>query len=183
MPITPFHFGPGLALKAIAPRSFSWTAFVAAQVFIDCETLYYILTRQYPLHREMHTFVGATAAGLAAGCLLSAIVRGVPRIDERICGRARSIRSEISARGLVIGGLIGGASHPLLDGMMHPDIRPFAPWTDLNPLLGMISLGTLHLGCMIAGMAGVALLWMRSSRDDGGLPDGDAGAPMRNTLQ
>lgn len=167
MPITPFHFGPGLAVKAIFPRSFSWSAFVASQVFIDCETLYYILTHQYPLHREMHTFIGATAAGLTTGCLLAAVVRGVPRIEKWMNGRARSIRSEISTRGLVIGGLLGGASHPLLDGMMHPDIRPFAPWTDLNPLLGVIGLGTLHLGCMIAGMIGVVLLWMLVSREDG----------------
>lgn len=168
MPITPFHFGPGLALKALNSRSFSWTAFVASQVIIDCETLYYILTRQYPLHRELHTFIGATAAGLATGAVLVFIVRRIPQIERRMSGRAPSIRSEVSFRGLMLGGLVGGASHPLLDGIMHSDIRPFSPLSDSNPLLGLAGLGALHLGCVAAGMAGVILLWMRAYRDGSG---------------
>ncbi len=171
MPITPFHFGPGLAVKAFAPRNFSWSAFAAAQVVIDCETLYNILTRQYPLHRGMHTFIGATAVGFVTGAALAAVVRGLPRLRRAADGWVPSMRSEISARGLLIGGMIGGASHPLLDGMMHADIRPFAPWTDANPLLGAVGLGALHLGCMIAGTAGVVLMWMRLNHERKSLQD------------
>ena len=34
MPFTPFHFGPGLLGKGLAPRSYSWSAFVAINVVI-----------------------------------------------------------------------------------------------------------------------------------------------------
>src|SRR5262245_31711720 len=43
LPVTPFHFGPGLALKGAAAPVFSWSAFAAAQVVIDCETVYYMV--------------------------------------------------------------------------------------------------------------------------------------------
>ena len=56
MPFTPLHFGPGLLLKAAAPRHVSFTAFVASQVLIDLESLYNILRGAWPVHRELHTF-------------------------------------------------------------------------------------------------------------------------------
>lgn len=51
MPFTPFHFGPGAAIHALAPRKVSFIAFVAANVLMDVEPLYYMLTRQDHLHR------------------------------------------------------------------------------------------------------------------------------------
>ena len=75
MPFTPFHFGPGLALKGVAAPVFSWSAFAAAQVLIDCETLYYLVRQEYPVHRFFHSFLGATAAGLVAAILCLVIVR------------------------------------------------------------------------------------------------------------
>lgn len=42
MPITPFHFGPGLLGKGLLPAKLSVTAFVAAQIVIDCESAYYL---------------------------------------------------------------------------------------------------------------------------------------------
>lgn len=42
MPLTPSHFGPALLVKSLAPRRFSWGAFIAATVVIDCETAYNI---------------------------------------------------------------------------------------------------------------------------------------------
>lgn len=156
MPFTPFHFGPGLLLKGVAPERLSWSAFVAAQVLIDCETLYHILRREYPLHRALHTVAGAAAAGLAtAGALLA--LRGLlPR------GRLPpALAAELSTAPIVMGGLLGGLTHPLLDGLMHADIRPFLPWTEANPLLGLVGLGALHLGCLAAGLAGAALVWLR----------------------
>jgi membrane-bound metal-dependent hydrolase YbcI (DUF457 family) len=92
LPVTPFHFGPGLALKAVAAPVFSW-----------------------------------------------------------------------SALGVLSGGLAGGLSHPLLDGIMHADLRPFMPWSDVNPFLGLIGLAQLHLACVAAAIAGAVCLtlWRR----------------------
>ena len=132
MPFTPFHFGPGLLAKSLAPGRFSWSAFAAAQVLIDCETLYYILRREYPLHRELHTFVGATSAGLAAAVLLPGLRLLAPGPVTRLKEFDPFLKSEVSTTGILAGGLIGGASHPFLDGLMHGDIRPFSPWTPIE---------------------------------------------------
>jgi hypothetical protein len=54
----------------------------------------------------------------------------------------------------------------VLDGIMHPDIRPFRPFTDANPLLGLVSIRVLYLFCVIPGLVGAALLlaWERRPR-------------------
>jgi hypothetical protein len=71
MPITPFHFGPGAAIHAAAPRYVSFLAFCAANVLMDLEPLYYILTRQYPLHRFFHTYVGAVIVAISTAVLFA----------------------------------------------------------------------------------------------------------------
>jgi hypothetical protein len=70
VPFTPFHLGPALLAKGVAPAWFSVTAFAATQVVIDLESLYYLSTHQYPVHRELHTFVGATLAAAATALVL-----------------------------------------------------------------------------------------------------------------
>lgn len=162
MPFTPFHLGPGLLLKGVAPRHLSWTAFAAAQVVIDCETLYHIVNRNYPLHRELHTFVGAAAAGLATGALLFGLRAAAEPLLRRAEEASPLLASELSAPALLTGALVGGLTHPFLDGLMHGDIRPFAPFTDANPLLGAVGLGALHSACLAAALVGAALVWARA---------------------
>ena len=62
MPITPFHFGPGAALKALAPARFSFTVFAFTQCVIDLEpiTLYFLIGD--PAHPWLHTYLGASPA-------------------------------------------------------------------------------------------------------------------------
>jgi len=169
LPVTPFHFGPGLACKGIAAPVFSWSAFAVAQVVIDCETIYYLVKGEYPVHRFFHSFLGAAAAGLLAVVLFLVVVHasfiGFPRVIAPLTATSTA-RGEISVLGILLGGLVGGLSHPLLDGIMHPDVRPFMPWTDYNPFLGLIGLAPLHLACIgsaVLGAAGVQL-WKRRSK-------------------
>ena len=168
MPFTPFHFGPGLFLKAIGSRYFSWGAFVATQVVIDGETLYFMLQRAYPVHRTLHTLLGATLAGLATALALIACKAlrfgGWPRAADSLRRRGAWASSELSTLGILTGGLIGGASHPLLDGLMHRDVHPFAPWSSANPLLHLVRVGTLHLGCVTLGLIGVVGLGLEVFR-------------------
>lgn len=171
MPFTPFHFGPGLALKGVAAPVFSWSAFVAAQVLIDCETLYYLVRQEYPVHRFFHSFLGATAAGLVVAILGLVIVRAsavvFPRLVALLEGPASRARGEVSSLGLLVGGLTGGLSHPLLDGLMHPDVRPFMPWSDHNPFLGLVGVAQLHLACIAAALFGAVCftLWRVRTAD------------------
>jgi hypothetical protein len=167
MPFTPFHFGPGLFGKSLFAHTFSWISFVVVQIAIDCETLYYILQKEYPLHRFFHTFLGATLAGLIVGGLLIAVRKLLERLATQFQIQALrpSFQSELSNTGLFVGALIGGVSHPLLDGIMHRDVIPFAPWTTANPLLRVINLEMLHLGCVLLGFVGLVIVATRLHRE------------------
>lgn len=151
MPFTPFHVGPGAALHALAPRRLSFLAFCAANVLIDVEPLYYMLTHQHPLHRFFHTFAGALLVASATVGLFMLLRRAAPR-DWTL--------PTLSA--VVVGALAGTLSHVLLDSIMHTDMAPFAPFSDLNPLLRIVSLDTLHLACVAAGLAGGAWVLLRA---------------------
>ncbi len=154
--MTPFHIGIGALAKGLAPNRVSFSAFAASQVVLDLEPAYFILTHQWPLHRAMHRLAVAVPIGLAVGAAVWAIGRLLRRALPE--GWARS--AELALRPAVMGGFIGGATHPLLDAVMHPDVVPFWPFIGGNPLLGVIGTGALHLACIVAGTLGV-LLWLR----------------------
>jgi membrane-bound metal-dependent hydrolase YbcI (DUF457 family) len=153
MPVTPFHFGPGLLVKAVAPRHVSLTAFVGANVVVDLESGYFLLTGGWPVHRTLHTFVAATLVGLCVGFL-------VHRVRGHVASRENASNPQLYSA--LLGGGLGGWSHALLDGMMHTDMRPLRPFTDTNPLLLAIGIGALHLFCVGAGAVG--LLWLSFRR-------------------
>ena len=147
MPITPFHIGPGVLCKAAAPRAVSLTAFTAANVVIDVESVVNIMAGRAPVHATLHTF----AVGLAVGLVVGALVAWLGK-------RWRPNWTDLKPVPALVGGLLGGLSQPLLDAIMHADMRPFLPFTDANPLLGLVDLGVLHLACVLSGMVGLAWL-------------------------
>jgi membrane-bound metal-dependent hydrolase YbcI (DUF457 family) len=158
VPFTPFHFGPGALVHSAAPRLFSFLAFCGANVLVDVEPLYYMLTDQYPIHRFFHTYVGATLAGLIC-ILLFALARrfAMPLL--------RLLRLEnLGLRAVALGAFAGTYSHVLLDSLMHADMRPFAPFSHANPLLTWVSLRALHGFCLLAGVAGLAVISARRFR-------------------
>ena len=157
MPITPFHFGPGAALHALAPKKVSFLAFCAANVLIDVEPLYFMVTHQYPLHRFFHTYIGASLILVATLALFVsarwlASVLWVPNLLKW---------KELALVPVVIGAAAGAYSHIVLDSLMHSDITPFAPFSDANPLLRAVSLSTLHWSCLGAGAMGLCVLGIR----------------------
>jgi hypothetical protein len=163
MPATPFHFGPGLLVKAAAPRQFSVAAYSVAQVVIDLESGYHLLRGDYPVHRQAHTFLMGGLIGLACGLVVSRIGAWILRPRDVI---PEAIGAEFRMPIAVWSGIFGGIFHSVLDGIMHPDIRPFRPFTNANPLYGLVSVSTLYLFCTITGLIGAALLlaWERRSR-------------------
>lgn len=60
MPFTPFHMGPGLAVKAESGRHFSLMVFGFSQVMIDIEPLVRIIRGDAMVHGFTHTYLGAT---------------------------------------------------------------------------------------------------------------------------
>lgn len=155
MPITPFHFGPGAALHALAPRHVSFLAFCAANVLIDIESLVNLISGRHPVHAFFHSYVGATLVIPAVAFLF-------------IVGRWLTARFPLAAgwqgvslRQVLIGAALGAYSHVLLDSVMHPDIRPLLPFDSSNALLDAVSLRALHLGCVFLGLLGAIGVLLR----------------------
>ena len=58
--------GPAFAVKAVAPRYFSFLVFGITQVAIDAEAAFYLIRDDWPYHRFLHTYLGATLVALLA---------------------------------------------------------------------------------------------------------------------
>jgi hypothetical protein len=165
LPFTPFHFGPGAAIKAAIPTRFSFTVFCYAQVVTDLESGYFLLRGQYPVHRFFHTYLGATLVG--AFCALTGrplcewFLRIWPSalmspLNTFFTGSAR-----IPWRVAFFTAFVGTYSHVFLDSIMHPDITPLSPFTTANPMLHLVSVGLLHVLCLALGLAGALVLSRR----------------------
>ena len=169
MPFTPFHMGPGLALKAVAGPHLSLMLFGFTQVVIDIEPAIHMLRNDPVLHGFTHTYLGATLIALAS------LVVGRP-----ICQRALDLwrpdphspflnwlrgSGRISWAAAASGAFLGAYTHVALDSIMHFDIEPLAPISSANPLLRLVSIGWLHVFCVASGLvAAVVLLghfWLR----------------------
>jgi hypothetical protein len=163
MPATPFHFGPGLLVKAAAPRQFSMAAYSLAQVVIDLESGYHLLHNDYPVHRQAHTFYLGGLIGLVCGLVVSRLGVWLARPRDVV---PEALAAEYRLPIAVGSGIFGGLFHSVLDGIMHSDMRPFRPFSNANPLYGVVSVRTLYLFCIITGLVGAALLlaWERRAR-------------------
>lgn len=130
MPFTPFHLGPGLLLKSAVGRM-SFGAFTVAQVAIDLEPAYRLATGTYPLHGWTHTLVGASALGIGAAFVSVPLLRYVNDRLAEAPGLPR-VFSRPTTFGAVLGGLLGGVTHVLLDMLVHWDVRPLWPFATLT---------------------------------------------------
>lgn len=50
MPLTPYHFGPGVLVKSALPARFSLTALSLTEVAVDLEVAYYLTQEEGALH-------------------------------------------------------------------------------------------------------------------------------------
>jgi membrane-bound metal-dependent hydrolase YbcI (DUF457 family) len=157
VPITPFHFGPGFLLHSAAPQRVSFIAFVGANGITDVESIYNILSGNFPVHRFLHTFVGATLVTALTVMLFMA----VRRLSRSVSLPNWFEWQQLSLAAVVTGATLGAFSHIVLDGIMHADMHPLAPWSRANPFLHIISLNALHWTCIISGAAGV-LIWLKT---------------------
>jgi membrane-bound metal-dependent hydrolase YbcI (DUF457 family) len=157
VPVTPFHFCPGAALHALAPRHVSFLAFCAANVLIDLESLYNLVNQRHPVHAFFHTYIGATLI-IATVVLLFLGARW-------FAGRwwlPNLFRWQALSRiQVAIGAALGAYTHVVLDSVMHRDIQPLAPFSSANWLLGIVSLSTLHIACLVLGGFGLVVLAVR----------------------
>ena len=162
MPVTPLHFGPGLLIKTVIPRHFSWCAFAGANVLIDIEPAAYWIIEGEPAHRFFHTYLGASLVGVLAALIALVALPYWLRWWNRQMSPAQAkwlgVEAEVSRFSVWFGAMIGAWSHVLLDSIMHHDVVPFSPVTQGNALVGFVSISSLYLACLISGMVAIGVL-------------------------
>jgi hypothetical protein len=156
MPFTPFHLGPGAVFKAIGGRHFSFMVFGGTQVLMDIEPLVGIIQDKPVLHGITHTVLGALAIGLVSGAV------GRP-VAETILNWLNIAHRRLTWTVSFISAFVGSYSHVALDAVMHRDMNPFWPLAEGNGLLGLVSVGSLHVFCLVAGLLGAGAIAVRAA--------------------
>ncbi len=162
--------GAALAAKAVAPKYFSFLIFGVTQVVIDSEAAFYVIRDDWPYHRFLHTYLGATLAALLAVVIGRPLLERAFRVWNRLIVSDRGsllwVEPRVPLVAAISGALIGGYSHVLLDSFLYMDMRPIAPLSDSNAALNALSTLEVYAMCLALGLlGGIALaarwVWMR----------------------
>lgn len=165
MPFTPLHMGPGLAIKAVAGRHFSLLSFGIAQVAMDIEPLVGMMRNAEVLHGPSHTYLAAAMIAILVTIISPLLARPLLARWNAEVNHYRldwlAASADFNRSSLAVGAFTGTFSHVLLDSIMHHDIRPLLPWSSANTLQGTLSISTLETLCIVAGIAGLIVVWFR----------------------
>ncbi len=139
-------------MKGIGGDRFSFMVFGGSQVLMDLEPGYRMIVQDSIIHGPSHTLAGATVIGLVA------VLTGKP-VSEFVLRQLRYARPAITWAAAAAGAFAGTFSHILFDAIMHADMMPWAPLANSNDLLGLISIESLHIICVVLGIIGTALFF------------------------
>jgi len=160
MPFTAFHLGPGATFKVIGGDRFSFMVFGGSQVLMDIEPGARMIIGSPMLHGPSHSIAGAVLIGMVAALI------GKP-ISEFALQLLRVPNIGITWTASASGAFIGTFSHIFLDALTHSDMSPWSPLAGSNELLGLISLASLRIICLVLGVIGGLLVLIRyKSRHD-----------------
>ena len=156
-----------MLVKSLAPRHFSFVMFAIAQVVIDIEPALGMLFAWQVLHGWTHTLLGATAIAAVVTVMGRPVAQALlgwwnAHLDDSLS--LLQSPEPITWISAAAGAFIGTWSHVALDSLMHADLHPFAPLSTDNPLLYAVTLDTLHLGCVVAGIFGLGI-WLAHRRN------------------
>lgn len=169
MPVTPLHVGPGVLAKALAPRHFSLTAFILANILMDLEPAFLWLLTGDPAHPYLHTYLGATVVAVVAAAIGHGVGEWLLRWwNEHLSPtqfRWLGTAPLIPRHAFWLGALTGAWSHVWLDSVMHVDVEPWKPFLSGNDWHGAVSLESLEALCILAGGVGALVLARRRFRE------------------
>ena len=156
MPFTPLHMGPGILIKALLQGSFSLMVFGWAQIVMDIQPLFVLITGDGHLHGFSHTYIGATL--LAIFSALSG--KYLSEIGLKILGLADKTNPvNIAWWVAFVSAFIGTYSHVVLDSIMHSDVEPFYPLSQANSLYELITVDELHQLCLFSALVGAIIYY------------------------
>jgi membrane-bound metal-dependent hydrolase YbcI (DUF457 family) len=163
MPFTPFHMGAALIVKPVAQKHLSLITFGVAQIAMDIEPFIGMMRNSDILHGPTHTVLGAVVIGFLVALVSPYICRPILRRynQEVTIYKLRWLSESPEPTQLAIwSGAFGGTlSHIVLDSFMHYDMRPFAPFSDANPILNVLSHDGVCQLCLILGLVGF-MAWL-----------------------
>jgi hypothetical protein len=161
VPFTPFHMGIALAAKPVLSRRFSVLTFGVAQIATDLEPLAGMILDWDTLHGWSHTVPGAALIGAAVAATAHWYAAPLVGFVHRKLAENRlgwlvdgTVPSTLA---LWTGAFMGTLSHLVLDAVIHHDMHPFAPFTRVNPLIGVLEHDHLYAFCAITGAIGAAV--------------------------
>ena len=169
MPFTAFHIVAGASVKSVCPKYFSWSIFTLTNIVIDTEVLYYFFTTGEFSHKLFHTIIGASIIAILCASLGKPICELGLRIwnnnlqNEKSMERLRWLNTDVKINTVpsLIGAFTGAYTHLILDSVMHADIVPLAPFTNLNNFLGIISIENLQYICLGSFVIGLVIYLVR----------------------
>lgn len=163
MPFTPFHMGAALIVKPAAQKHLSLITFGVAQIAMDIEPFIGMVRNSDILHGPTHTVLGAMVIAFLVALVSPSICRPILyRYNQEVTVYKLHWLSEPTepTRLAIWSGAFGGTlSHIVLDSLMHDDLRPFAPFSDANPLLYRVSHDDVYQLCFLLGVVG-CMAWL-----------------------
>jgi hypothetical protein len=163
MPFTPFHMGAALIVKPAAQQHLSLITFGVAQIAMDIEPFIGMVRNSHILHGPTHTVLGAMVIGFLVALVSPSICRPILRRynqEVTVCKLRWLCEPPVPTRLAIWFGAFGGTlSHIVLDSLMHDDLRPFAPFSDANPLLHGVSHDGVYQLCFLLGVVG-CMAWL-----------------------
>ena len=165
-------------MKALGGRYLSLTLFAFVQVTMDLEVILRLILGISHLHGFSNTIIGATVVLLLSVPIGKPVCEWVLRWWNRNLSAAQArwlwVSESISWKAAWIGGIAGVYSHLVLDAMMHTDARPWLPFSEVNPFVGLVSMKHLDLLCALTLLIGAALTGVYGLRR-GGRPGREGG--------
>ena len=138
MPITPLHLGILAPINHLFPGKVNNLSFWLVTLWLDASAIaYYVFGLEMgEFHGpETHSFIAAIAIAGIVACL------GVLYLLWVAATQARTTLAAGQPWPWVIGAVLGGFSHILLDAMVHSEMLPFAPlpgnpfyWGGMEPV-------------------------------------------------
>jgi len=159
MPFTPFHFGPALFFGLLLFQYLDLPTFLVSNVILDIEPfLVLYLGLSGPLHGPFHSYtIGALVA------LGTALVMLLAKPVTRPTMSLFQLRQESSPKRIFVTALLGIYIHVTLDAFLYSEMRLLYP-LQFNPLLDMVSSGSVYLFCSLSFLPGLALYVYRLLR-------------------
>ena len=156
--------GPGIIIKAILQGFFSLIIFGWAQILMDLQPLFVIITGQGNLHGFSHTYIGATLIALISAftgkwiyeMLMVFIKSDFTEYQKKLFDVPKKLTTGVC----IVSAFIGTYSHVLLDSIMHSDVEPFYPINLENNLHFILSIENLYKLCVYTGIVGSLIYFL-----------------------